>query len=123
MTDNTPYTASNSDVRKRYSLRQIMNRAWSGYRNQGVAFIPTFKSFGECLKWAWAYFRDVLTSQLKAAQKRAEYLAACAITDAQKPAPAAPRGLRSPLNPHNPSRFPNWGARGNREYTVSVASR
>ena len=123
MTNTTNYSASNSDVRKRFSLRQIMTRAWQAYRNQGVVFFPMCESFGDALRWAWAEYRDILTKRVQASHARAEYLAACAIADAQKPAPIASRGPRSPLNPHHKPRFAQWGVRGNREFTVSVASR
>ena len=123
MTDNTPYTASNSDVRKRYSLRQIMNRAWQAYKMQGKFFFPIVKSFGESLKWAWADFRNTLTKRAAAARELAEWKVKRLIADLQKPPAPKRRGARSPLNPHSPSRFPQWGVRGNRENAVSVASR
>ena len=123
MTDNTPYTASNSDVCRRYSMREIMTRAWQAFRIQGVAFIPEFESFGEALKWAWAEFRDILTKRVASNQKLAEWKVKRFLADMNKPAMPARKGHRSPLNPHNPSRFPEWGVRGNREYAVSVASR
>ena len=123
MTDNTPYTASNSDVRKRFTLREIMNRAWQAYKMQGKFFFPIVKSFGESLKWAWADFRNTLTKRAAAARELAEWKVKRLIADLQKPPAPKRRGARSPLNPHNPSRFPQWGVRGNREYAVSVASR
>ena len=123
MTDNTPYTASNSDVCRRYSMREIMTRAWQAYKMQGKYFFPTVKSFGESLKWAWAEFRDILTKRAAANQAYGEWKVKRLIADLNKPAAPVRKGLRSPLNPHNPSQFPEWGQRGNREYAVSVASR
>ena len=123
MTDNTPYTASNSDVCRRYTMSEIMKRAWQAYKMQGEFFFPIVKSFGESLKWAWADFRNTLTKRRAAAQELAEWKVERLIADLQKPPAPKRKGHRSPLNPHNPARFPNWGQRGNREYAVSVASR
>jgi len=118
MTNTSNYTASNSDVRKRYTLSQIMTRAWQVTRNQGIAFIPTFKSFSEALKWTWAEFRDILTKRMATSRKRAEWLSKQPVK-----APVVRTGSRSPLNPNNPSRFPQWGVRGNNEASVTAFSR
>lgn len=118
MNITTNYTASNSDVRKRFTMSQIMTRAWQVIRNQGIAFIPTFESFGAALKWVWAEFRDILTKRLAVSRKRAEWLVKQPVK-----APVMRKGHRSPLNPNNPSRYPQWGVFGNEASAVSMASR
>lgn len=118
MNTTTNFTASNSDVRKRFTMSQIMTRAWQVTRNQGIAFIPTFESFGAALKWVWAEFRDILTKRLAASRKRAEWLVKQPVK-----APVMRKGHRSPLNPDHPAKFPQWGVSGNRESTVTIASR
>ena len=123
MTNTSNYAASNSDVRKRYTLSQIMTRAWQVTRNQGIAFIPTFKSFSEALKWTWGEFRDILTKQRAASYDRARKLAKQVMLDADKPVTVPFYGPRSPLNPASKSRFPNWGVKGNAETSISAFSR
>lgn len=110
MTDNTITPASNSEVKARFGLSHIMRKAWFAFKFVTGA---KAKGFGNALKDAWASLRAQINRERQEAARKAERAASF----------TGDRNTRSPLNPHKPARFPEWGKSRNREWAGTVAGR
>lgn len=112
-TENT--TASNSAVVNKIGCARVMRRAWDAFRTMN-----TCSTFSKALSYAWASFRKELNRRPTIAEILARIEKVNAEIDKME---AAERNVRSPLNPHKPARFPNWGVSGNAETITTMAGR